>query len=255
MSRMTAEQLAKELGGKRVSTSGNSYMARCPAHDDRTPSLSITEKHGKILVKCFGGCEQRDVIAALKGLGLWEPEEHKSTKLSFEEYVAQHFVCAYDYTDEAGQLLYQTVRLHSPKDFRPRYWDRNRWVYRKHPCQVLYHLPEVLQSPIVLCPEGEKDVETLRSYGFCATTNAGGSQAPWLPQYTKALYGREVVLLADRDAPGRERVKRVARALLGNVARLLIWEPDEGKDVSDWFAAGHSELELIEAITPQEVAP
>jgi DNA primase len=80
----------------------------------------------------------------------------------------------------------------------------------------------VLESPIVFVCEGEKDVETLREHGFTATTNAGGASAPWLSQYTDALRGREVILVPDGDRPGRERVARIARALLGNVARLVI---------------------------------
>ena len=47
-------------------------MARCPAHEDRVPSLSIREgSNGRVLVKCHAGCRQDDVIDALRALGLW----------------------------------------------------------------------------------------------------------------------------------------------------------------------------------------
>ena len=78
-----------------------------------------------------------------------------------------------------------------------------------------------------------------------ATTNAGGAKAPWLPAYTAALRGREVILIPDNDPPGRQRVVTVARALLGHAARIIVLELEGGKDVTDWFAHGHSELELI----------
>jgi hypothetical protein len=78
-----------------------------------------------------------------------------------------------------------------------------------------------------------------------STTNAGGADARWLPQYTAALCGREVVLIPDNNPPGRKRVARIARALLRKVVRLVILELEDGKDVTDWFARGHSELELI----------
>lgn len=66
-----AQTIGVALGGHR---SGNRWMARCPAHDDSTPSLSITETcDGKLLVHCHAGCEQRAVIAALQDLGLWQP--------------------------------------------------------------------------------------------------------------------------------------------------------------------------------------
>ncbi len=43
----------------------------CPAHSDRTPSFSVKESGGKVLVHCFAGCSQTRVIEALKRRGLW----------------------------------------------------------------------------------------------------------------------------------------------------------------------------------------
>ena len=47
------------------------FSACCPAHDDRTPSFTASDKNGKILVKCFAGCSQEEVIGALRDMGLW----------------------------------------------------------------------------------------------------------------------------------------------------------------------------------------
>ena len=47
------------------------FSACCPAHDDRSPSLSVSDSNGKILVRCFAGCTQEEVIGALRDLGLW----------------------------------------------------------------------------------------------------------------------------------------------------------------------------------------
>lgn len=67
---MKAEVIAKGLGGRK---GGAGWMAPCPAHDDHDPSLSITaNKCGGVLVYCHAGCQQRDVIAALRARGLWE---------------------------------------------------------------------------------------------------------------------------------------------------------------------------------------
>jgi len=47
-------------------------MARCPAHDDREPSLSICDADdGKVLVRCHAGCDQVAVIEMLRARGLW----------------------------------------------------------------------------------------------------------------------------------------------------------------------------------------
>ena len=66
---MTAETIAKVLGGRKA---GSGWIARCPAHDDRTPSLSIRDADdGKALVRCHAGCEQAQVIDALRNRPLW----------------------------------------------------------------------------------------------------------------------------------------------------------------------------------------
>jgi hypothetical protein len=53
-------------------------MARCPAHDDHTPSLSIEEHHGRVFLRCYAGCNWRDVAAALELRGLWSREPTNS---------------------------------------------------------------------------------------------------------------------------------------------------------------------------------
>lgn len=41
------------------------WMCRCPAHKDKTPSLSVRVKDGKLLVHCFVGCETTSVLEAV----------------------------------------------------------------------------------------------------------------------------------------------------------------------------------------------
>lgn len=169
---------------------------------------------------------------------------------------ARQIVCAYDYTDEEGKLIFQVVRYY-PKDFKQRHPDgAGGWIWKKHRNQVLYHIREVVENPIIFVVEGERDVETLRSHGFVATTTAGGAQPPWLPQFTAALRGKEVILVPDNDRAGRQRVLTIARALTGNVAKLVILTLDDPKvkDITDWFAAGHSEIELIGMVDSEHVS-
>ncbi len=67
---MQIDNLLSRLKG--VKRNGNNgWLALCPGHNDHEPSLSITESDGKILVKCFAGCELTDI---LKPLGL-EPKD------------------------------------------------------------------------------------------------------------------------------------------------------------------------------------
>ena len=72
---MTAEAIAKALGGRKVR---GGWTARCPAHEDRKPSLSICDADdGKVLVRCHAGCDQEQVIAKLRSHGLWEEKAHR----------------------------------------------------------------------------------------------------------------------------------------------------------------------------------
>jgi putative DNA primase/helicase len=64
-----AKSIAEALGGRK---SGRSWSVRCPAHEDRTPSLSLLDTpDGRVLVHCHAGCEQDKVIAHLRAHGLW----------------------------------------------------------------------------------------------------------------------------------------------------------------------------------------
>ena len=62
---MSVDKLLNGL--QKVKRTGNSsWMACCPAHDDRSPSLSIKDNgDGKLMLKCFAGCETIDVLGAI----------------------------------------------------------------------------------------------------------------------------------------------------------------------------------------------
>lgn len=60
-----AERLLERL--ERVKkTRPDRWQARCPAHDDRSPSLAISANpDGTILIRCWAGCSAADIVAAL----------------------------------------------------------------------------------------------------------------------------------------------------------------------------------------------
>lgn len=78
---MTAGEIAQALGGRRC---GRGWMARCPAHQDRSPSLSIAERNGKLLFFCHAGCAWKNVAAALRARGLWP--DRPAPDLTAEEW-------------------------------------------------------------------------------------------------------------------------------------------------------------------------
>jgi len=61
---MNLETILARLQG--VRRNGGSHIARCPGHEDRSPSLSITEgRDGRVLLNCFGGCPPENILQAL----------------------------------------------------------------------------------------------------------------------------------------------------------------------------------------------
>jgi hypothetical protein len=54
------QRLTKVKGGR------GHWTACCPAHEDRSPSLAVTETDdGRILLKCFGGCSVQAIVGAI----------------------------------------------------------------------------------------------------------------------------------------------------------------------------------------------
>ena len=65
----------------------NKWMACCPAHDDKSPSLAISATpQGKILLKCFAGCEALDIVHSM-GLELTDlfPDDYQEHPMGFAQ--------------------------------------------------------------------------------------------------------------------------------------------------------------------------
>ena len=61
---MTITDFLSRLDGVRSRGNGR-YTAKCPAHADRSPSLSIREVGPRILLRCFAGCETSHIMTAI----------------------------------------------------------------------------------------------------------------------------------------------------------------------------------------------
>jgi len=216
---------------------GNGYEARCPAHDDRHASLSVTRgDDGRVLLHCHAGCAP---IAVCQALGLrlgdlFPPHQNGDDAAEIE--------AIYDYRDAEGRLLFQVVRF-TGKRFRQRRPDGAGWSWKlgRTP-RVLYRLPELLAADPaerVYIVEGEKDADRLAALGLVATCNPGGAGKWSRLADDTALHGRRVAILADKDAAGRHHATDVAQRLRALAADVRLLElPGPGKDVSDWLDAG-----------------
>lgn len=237
------------------------YQARCPAHDDRKASLCLSEgQTGRILVKCQAGCGAKDVTGAL-GLTMKDLFANGNGKPGGAGRGARcNIVATYDYRDEAGTLLFQSVRL-DPKDFRQRHPDaagKDGWTWNMKGVRlVLYRLPELLATvkagETVFIVEGEKDVAALVAQGFAATCNAGGA-GKWRAEYREPFAGcQAAAIFADKDEPGRKHALDVAGKLRDVVKSVKVLElPDVAgvrvKDAADFFAAGGTAEQVRELV-------
>ncbi|MCP4708058.1 MAG: DUF927 domain-containing protein, partial [Planctomycetes bacterium] len=226
----------------------NKWQAKCPAHDDRSPSLSIAiGDDGRILLYCHAGCNNEEICTALsieqKDLFVQKSKPYR---------VHSQIVATYDYVDENGNLLFQVVR-EKPKKFWQRRPDGNgSWIRNLQGVRrVLYRLPELLQAdpnqPVFLV-EGEKDADRLITEGLIATTTPMGA-GKWREEYTEILRDRRVVVLPDNDAAGEKHAVRIANALIDVAAEVKIISlpdlPDKG-DISDWLDAGGTAKQLLD---------
>jgi Family of unknown function (DUF5906) len=180
-------------------------------------------------------------------------------------------LATYPYCDENNVLLFEVVRFDtadSNERFRQRQPDgKGGWIWNlKGARRVLFRLPELIAAVkagerIIVC-EGEKDVLTAVKLGYAATTMPGGV-GKWRKEYTEALAGAHVVIIADNDPqakdpqtglpafhpdgrpklPGQDHAAAVARRLSQVAASVrVIMFPQ--KDLSDWVTAGGTREQL-----------
>lgn len=251
---VVTREVLDRLDGVRRESAGQ-WAARCPAHEDRKPSLSISDGlDGRILLHCHAGCETETVLAALGMVpGDLFADAPSSNGTGFQIEVE------YDYVDEDGTLLFQVVRLR-PKSFRQRRPDgMGGWIWKLGDTRrVLYRLPEIVESVAlertIYVVEGEKDADRLVGLGLCATTNPGGV-GKWRTEYSTVLRGAHVAILPDNDKPGWAHAEAVAESLRSVAEHVRVVELPglpEKSDVSDWLRAGGTVEELdrlVEAST------
>ncbi len=252
---MTIEEILSRLEG--VKGGNGQYAARCPAHDDKRASLSVsTGQDRRILLHCHAGCTVPEILEAL---GLKESDlfPDKAQKVPCKPQEARREVVArYDYTDAQGRLLNQKTRF-ADKSFSWRHYENGRWWNGRKGDPVLYNLPAVAGAKCLYIVEGEKDVETLKAAGIPAVCGADGAgPGKWRPQYTEALRGKRVAVIQDNDNTGKAFAAETANALHGAAESVLvldlarIWPelPEHGDTTDIWEHFGKEGLDRIQQL-------
>ncbi len=258
---MTLVEFADRLQGVKWQQGQEGFAAQCPAHDDKTPSLSVNlGDDGRLLVHCHAGCDAEAVMVAVGATLADLFAEPRGNVLSGRNADVRRsrserprVVAHYRYADENDDLLFEVVRF-DPKDFRQRQPDgKGGWVWNlKGVRRVLYRLPEVLAGVAdgqrIYVVEGEKDADALAAAGYCATTMPGGTGQGWRPEFTANLRDADVVVVADADEPGRRHAENVRQALDGVASTVAVVEPAEGnKDTTEHLDAGYGVADFVPA--------
>ncbi len=243
--------LQRELEDRGVKLTGGGAQktARCPFHEDKSASFSVNVEKG--IWHCHAGCgggSVIDLVARFEGKRpgdllkapspfetMRRPDPPKAAVAPKPEGPRPTIEKIYSYRNAFGDEVFQAVRL-QPKSFRQRHTDgKGGWVWSMEGIdRVLYRLPEVLGATTVAICEGEKDVETLVGFGYCATCNVGGA-GKWLDGYTDSVKGKDVLIFGDNDKAGQDHVKLVFDSIAGKTKSVkIIKVPAAFKDVTEY---------------------
>lgn len=264
----SAEGIASALGGREVSA--GQFLARCPAHDDKTPSLSVKQNGDKILLHCFAGCEFTEIKEALEDRGISLDSGKEITKsLGLPEGILPkvdeyRYVAHWAYRNKDGEIQGYVVRYEDDsgeKSFRPYFQkDGGKWKQGYSAdikdSRPLYNLDKIARTEPgeqeIWITEGEKKADVLTGFGLTATTSLNGSQSPKKTDWTP-LAGHHVVIWPDQDRAGKTYAANVFKTLqhLDESAIIEIvdvdqMDLDEKEDADDWAKKGYGEQDLLE---------
>lgn len=231
---MTGEEFLSRLESVKP-VRGGGWVARCPAHDDRNPSLNVSERDGKILLKCHAGCDVRSIVDVL-GLtmsalfvdsplngngadGLQEPLT--IAELAASKKFPLEFLKQFGLKDtNRGVLIPYLLVDGSPA---PRQRVRSHlahvkgwcWWSRKDGAIVPYGLnclDDARAAGYLVLVEGETDWWTLTYHGFPALGIPGAEMVKTLgPDYVQGI--TKVFILQEADAGGSAFIAGMSRRL------------------------------------------
>ena len=222
-----------------IKKQGDGFTGKCPGHDDKQNSLSITEGlDGRVLLHCHAGCSTEKIVEVmgLKVSDLFPDKEPNGRKQ----------VAEYPYKDLAGNIVHKTIRF-EPKGFTQCRPDgKGGWIYNlKDIKPILYNLQRVTEAiskgETVYVAEGEKDCDNMGKLSLAATTSPMGA-GKWQDHYSDYLINANTVIIPDNDAVGKSHSEQIAKSLQGKAKSIKIIDltkglpelPQKG-DITDFF--------------------
>ena len=231
---MTLQEVLERLDNVQNVSNGQ-WRANCPACGDRHQHLYLSsDQDGRILAHCKKGCSFDEIVTAM---GL-----HK--KQMFAEKPKWEPLREHIYRDGNDVPVAKKEMLRKPDGDKTAIWyrfERGRWVKGLNKIKVpLYHLKAMVLAAKVYLVEGEKDVETMERLGFTATTSPNGAGSKFRNDFLHYFRDKDVVILADNDATGKDYAKATAEKLRAKAKSVKmipsedIWSELKQKgDISD----------------------
>ncbi|NQY11907.1 MAG: AAA family ATPase [Flavobacteriales bacterium] len=246
---------------EKVKKSGNGYIACCPAHNDKNPSLSVTFNGSGVLLHCHAGCDYKDII---NSLNMSSPKFATNPNINYVSTTnSRQIKEIYDYRDANGSLQFQIIR-YANKSFSIRQRDKsysNSWINNGQGLTLIpYNLPKINKAiknnEAIYIVEGEKDVNTLaEKFNLTGTCNPFGA-GKWKDTYSNHFKSANIVIIPDNDKSGVSHAKEIIKKCDGIVSSIKLLELpdlDDKEDISDWINKGGTKdqlLELVENLSP-----
>ena len=232
----------------------NKYMARCPAHDDRNPSLSISVLSDKILIHCHAGCHTESIIriVGLKWSDLFDnrhfdraPRTKTAQGLTLELYskakhLPQEFLKSISvkdinigknaieipYLDEAGKIVAKRLRLSLSGS------GTFRW--RKGDKPIPYGLWRIDKSQdYIFLVEGESDAQTLWFIMINALSIPGANF--WRDEQLKGALSHfsKIYVVIEPDIGGKTLLNAIRKSRFQD--KIYVIQIEDHKDISELY--------------------
>lgn len=217
-------------------TGNNQYIALCPAHADKNPSLSIgySDKGNRIVLHCFAGCSEDEI---LNNVGLTKKDLYKKGSSIMNTTL-------YTYYNADGTIAYTKTRIDTENGGKRFFFEQPNGVKNMQGVQhELYNLPAVISAKIIYFVEGEKCANAVINNGGVATTLDTGANSVWQEHYTDYFTDKEVIIIPDNDTAGMKYAKMVLKNI--PTAKIVILpDLEEKQDIYDWLQNGHKLEEI-----------
>jgi putative DNA primase/helicase len=291
-----AKQIVRALGGTWL---GDYGMVRCPAHRDRTPSLSVRHYRGKVVFHCFAGCPQSEVVEGLRTKGLLQAagcdffamlttERVGPANLSQDTKRTQTALRIWSESEPAvgtpvrTYLLARGINMPIPDSLRFHPALRHGPSGETWPAMVALVTHSIRSEPVAvhrtfLSRDGKQKapvnpqkmmlgpcrsgvIRLAAGLGAlmvgegietCLSALQATRRPTWAALSTSGLSSldlpyelREVLVLADGDAPGETAAVAAARRWQHEGRQVKVARPPLGIDFNDWLRGAHpSQLE------------